>query len=376
MVEDLIIGGGVYGTGVALELARKGHRVRLLERHIVASGASGGPGRRGVRANGRDVRELPLMKMAYDIWPYLNEDLSSGPFYERTGNLLLIEREQDLQSASARVQLQQQHGISSKLIGYKELREMEPQLNHKVKGAIFCENDGVSNHEAVTRAYAKKSLEEGVQINENCNVVSLDVENGRVMAVGTSNRESIPVTGTLFLLSNSNAADLLKDHFKFNLPIWNECLQVLITEPVKKFCLKRLVGHAHRTVSLKAEKGNRIMISGGWHGRWDETKSKGEILQSSVDGNLADAISLYPILENTRIEFADCNHLESMCIDNVPIIDKIPGISNVFLATGWSGHGWAIAPPIIKMLTDWVCSETKPVYLEPFGLKRFFRFES
>ena len=36
MVEDLIIGGGVYGTGVALELARKGHRVRLLERHIVA----------------------------------------------------------------------------------------------------------------------------------------------------------------------------------------------------------------------------------------------------------------------------------------------------------------------------------------------------
>ena len=30
------------------------------------SGASGGPGKRGVRANGRDVRELPLMRMAYE----------------------------------------------------------------------------------------------------------------------------------------------------------------------------------------------------------------------------------------------------------------------------------------------------------------------
>ena len=55
MAENLVIGGGVFGTGVALEIAKSGRGVRLLEKQKIASGASGGPGRRGVRANGRDV---------------------------------------------------------------------------------------------------------------------------------------------------------------------------------------------------------------------------------------------------------------------------------------------------------------------------------
>ena len=78
MAENLVIGGGVFGTGVALEIAKSGRGVRLLEKQKIASGASGGPGRRGVRANGRDVRELPLMKMAYDIWLELHNDLDEN----------------------------------------------------------------------------------------------------------------------------------------------------------------------------------------------------------------------------------------------------------------------------------------------------------
>ena len=85
MAENLVIGGGVFGTGVALEIAKSGRGVRLLEKQKIASGASGGPGRRGVRANGRDVRELPLMKMAYDIWPKLHNDLDVIHFSNALG---------------------------------------------------------------------------------------------------------------------------------------------------------------------------------------------------------------------------------------------------------------------------------------------------
>ena len=44
MPENVVIGGGVYGAGVALELAGQGREVRLLENRAVASSASGGPG--------------------------------------------------------------------------------------------------------------------------------------------------------------------------------------------------------------------------------------------------------------------------------------------------------------------------------------------
>jgi len=376
MAENLVIGGGVFGTGVTLEIAKSGRGVRLLEKQMIASGASGGPGRRGVRANGRDVRELPLMKIAYDIWPELNNDLDANPFFERTGNLLLIEQEQDLKSAPARVWLQQQQGIPTEFLSYDELREMEPELDQRVKAAIFCEMDGVCDHAAVTKAFEKKSRALGAQIDENCVAVSLEIQNGRVNGVITNMEEHIQVTGTLFVLSNSAVSDLIENQCGFHLPVWNECLQVMITEPIDDFFLKRLVGHAHRKISLKAENENRVMISGGWRGLWDESLCKGKIIQSSVDENMGEAICLYPALKNAIVALVDCNHLESMSIDNVPIIDKIPGTSNAFFATGWSGHGWAIAPSIIQLLVEWEFSGKKPVLLQPFGLERFMRVKS
>ena len=70
-MDFVIVGGGIYGCGVAWELARRGGEVLLLEAATVAGGASGGKGKRGVRANGRDLRELPLMRLAYPRWPDL-----------------------------------------------------------------------------------------------------------------------------------------------------------------------------------------------------------------------------------------------------------------------------------------------------------------
>ena len=67
MADFVIIGGGVYGVATAWHLARTGASVTVLERKTVASGASGGPGRRGVRANFRDRRELALMRAAYPV---------------------------------------------------------------------------------------------------------------------------------------------------------------------------------------------------------------------------------------------------------------------------------------------------------------------
>ena len=101
-MDFVIVGGGVYGSGVAWELARRGAEVVLLEARQIASGASGGLGKRGVRANGRDVRDLPLMRLAYDLWPVLNEMLGAPTGYERTGHVQLIEQERDVHAAAAR----------------------------------------------------------------------------------------------------------------------------------------------------------------------------------------------------------------------------------------------------------------------------------
>ena len=371
MPEDIVVGAGVYGVLVASALARRGRQVRILEARSIASGASGGPGRRGVRANGRNLRELALMAEAYRVWPTLNDSLDVGPCYERTGHLLLLEQQQDLMSANARIQMQQSQGIDCRFLSANKCSQIQPGLAQSVGGAIYCERDGVCDHEAFTRAVARQAQEHGVTIEENTQVVHIDVDGQKVTSVRTGNGRSIAVGGNLFLLANSGTAALVESAFGLKLPLWNACLQIMLTDEAPHVAINTLIGHAHRTVSIKAHGGDQVMISGGWPGHWDEASQKGHAVPESVAGNLAEAVAVLPTLDGVGIAKADASHLEAMCVDDIPIIDRLPDCANGFFAAGWSGHGWAIAPVVADLIVNWAEHDDCPKLLAPFSLQRF-----
>jgi sarcosine oxidase, subunit beta len=157
--DYVVIGGGIYGCAAAWELARRGAQVVVLEARTVASGASGGLGKRGVRACGRDPRELPLMRLAYDLWPALAGDIGAETGYERTGLLHLFEREPDgldggWASAPARGWAQHQRGIVTELLDHDAVHALEPDVCDAVSGALYCPDDGIADHTATTRALA------------------------------------------------------------------------------------------------------------------------------------------------------------------------------------------------------------------------------
>ncbi len=371
MAGNLIIGGGVYGAAVAFELASRGVNCHLVEAKHIGAGASSGPGRRGVRANGRDPRELPLVRQARTIWSSLHELLGVAPLFERTGHVLLIERERDLLEAEARVKLQDQMGIPSELVKGEGVRDYEPQVSSHVRAAIVCPGDGVADHTATTNAYAAAAAAAGAVVEEAVPVVRLVIKRDRVIAVETDTGSHIQVENNLFILANSAVRGLLTGYA--DLPVRNMPFQVLLSKPLGNVPVRHLVGHAHRTLALKAEPGERVMISGGRAGRWDEERQVGEVVDQEVAANIADAVKVYPSLQDIEIEIADAGHLEAVSIDNVPIIDRLPGLSNVKIATGWSGHGWAIAPSVAKLLVDWALEGQRPPLLAPFALTRFGR---
>jgi sarcosine oxidase subunit beta len=371
MVDYVIVGGGVYGCAVGWELAGHGYSVRLLEAGAVAGRASGGPGRRGVRANGRDPRELPLMQIAYEVWPSLHEKLGSSPFYERVGQLLLLETPDQVAAATARCQMQLDLGIESRMVGQGELREMEPELNESIVGALFCERDGVADHSATTRAYAAAATARGVDVTERSAMRSIEVTGSDAQAVITADDERIEVGRGVIMLSNSEVASQIRGLVGVDLPVWNGCFQVLMSEPLAALPLRHLVGHVGRTVSLKADGANKLMISGGWTGTWDEQAQTGHAVEASVAGNVAETVAVYPCLSGIEIAEVNVSHLESVSADDIPIIDTVPGIDNVWFGTGWSGHGWAIAPVISEALAGWISSGTQPELLRPFSLGRF-----
>ncbi len=368
-MDFVIIGGGVYGAGVAYWLAENGADVQLLEAKKIGNGASAGPGRRGTRANGRDLRELPLIRIAHEMWPTLHERLGVPQFFDRTGHLLLIEREQDLALCAARALLQNQYGTETHMLSAGQVHDMEPDLSDRIVGALHCPLDGASDHSAVTEAFANAARRAGANVRENTVVDRLVVNDGQVGAVISADGEHFPVGRRLFILANAGVDALVRNRIR--LPIWSRTFQVLLTAPAKSVTLKHLIGHASRTLALKAESGGRVMISGGSPGSWDAQTERGTALEASINANYADAVAVCPGLADVAIELADADHLEASAIDMIPVIDSVPGVDNALYATGWCGHGWAIAPAVTQMLAEWGETGTLSRLLDPFSHDRF-----
>ena len=374
MTNYVIIGGGIYGCSVAWELAKKGEDVLLLEAKTIASGASGGLGERGVRANGRDLRELPLMRLAYDIWPSLQDGIGGLTGYRRLGHLHLIEREENLAGASAQVWMQNQQGIESHLLSAAELRELEPHLSENVIAAIYCPKDGVADHTATTRAVANAAATHGAQIIENAPVTGMTRERDRVVSVSaTINGEpsEIAVGKQVILLSNSHIAPFFREQLGLQLPIWRMLPQVMALEARITPPMTHLIGHAHRTLAIKPLPDGRVMISGGWRGRWSEATGQGEPIPEQVEGNRRDAVAVYPALADLPVDEVFTDRAEMVSIDGIPIIDTLPGASNMLVGVGWSGHGWAISPAVSKLMADWVLTGERPGLLAAFSYGRF-----
>lgn len=380
-MDYVIIGGGIYGCGVAWELARRGAEVLLLEANKIASGASGGLGKRGVRANGRDLRELPLMSLAYERWPFLHKELDGPTGYERCGHLWLVEREQDLDRAAAMTWMQGQNGIPSRLIDGAELREMESLVSEQIRQAVYCPNDGVADHTETTHSYASAAKSLGAEIREETALLKIESDGEQVTAVVTAEQERIPVDKALILLANSQVPRMLQSAFDLSLPIWQWYPQVMLTEIVDPLPTQHLIGHAHRTLAIKpnySDVGNQVMISGGWRGKRASRAGehpfdiqRGETQPDQIVGNLAEAVAVYPSLAGIGVQEANAARLESFSVDGIPIIDTAPRVNNLFYGTGWSGHGWAIAPSVTRLIADWVWTGEHPELLKPFAYTRF-----
>jgi sarcosine oxidase subunit beta len=356
--EFVVVGGGVVGCATAWELAQQGREVVLLEAETVAAGASGGPGLRGVRANGRDVRELPLARRGQELWPDLAARLGAETGFVRTGHLELTERA-DHAELEAIVERQRGAGIATEWLDADQVREYEPGLAPAVVGAAWCPDDGVADHSATTRAYAGAFERWGGTVRLGTRVVEV-----RPDTVVTDAGEAIAWTAGLVLATNAGTADLVAP-LGVALPVFNVFPQVVVTEPVSPAPVHHLIGHAERRLALKMSPDGGVMITGGWLGQ------DGTVVADQVDGNVAEAVAVLPSLAGVALAETDASRAESICADMVPVVDRIPGVQRAWAATGWSGHGWAIAPAVAEALATWMVTGDPPPDLAPFGFDRF-----
>ena len=229
--DVVVVGGGAVGLACALELARAGASVRVLERdRELAAGCSAGnaglvcpshaaplatrtslllglrslvsrdtPLALGPRpalvpwllrfaAAARPSRERAatdairaLALLSHELHAGLNTELGTG--LEPRGTLNIFETEVGLETGLHEAEGHRAAGIRSERLSPEEALALEPALGGSIAGAIHYPGELNGDPAAFVRALAAAASEAGVVVSPGTEALSLKVAGGRVAAV-------------------------------------------------------------------------------------------------------------------------------------------------------------------------------------------------
>lgn len=403
--DVVIIGGGIIGAATAYELARRGVSATLVERDTVGGGQSG----RNwgfVRQQGRSPAELPLMVVANQRWAALEEELDTRFDWVRGGNLALATSADGARRYREWVGLGRAHGVESRLIGPDEVESVVPGLAVPFTAAMYAGSDGHADPAAATRAYAAAAERAGARVLRGRTVRRIVVRDGRVLGVDTDGGRMS--ARTVVCAAGSASRNLLKTA-GVRLPQNVVRGTVTMTEPVAPLTRSTVWMPG---VAFRQRPDGRLIVSTGGGGEVDLTLEA--LLQARLflpafrhnvrrlrvrigreglrdlrrrvtgrddpveprptPGRVRSGVmrlrEALPALAGVRLERAWAGQIDSTP-DALPVIDGSGEPGGLVLATGFSGHGFGLAPAAAEAAAALVLGEEPAYDLQPFRLARF-----
>ena len=361
-VDVAIIGGGVIGCSIAYHLSQIGAtRGVVFERKHVASGATGiCPG--GIRQQFEQEAECRLARRSMHFFEHVNELLEPEfPFFlERSGYLFLAESEVMLSRFQRNVTMQNQLGIPSRVVTPTEISDIVPPLIcDGLLGGSFCSEDAfLEDCEGFTRGLLGRAREKGFLL-ELKEVTSLKKESKDWLvetATGSWRaRQVVVAAGT----ESPSLAAFAGVH----LPISAERRRLAYSEPSPDALMSPLVVALERGFAGKQLRNAVFYL--GWLG---ETQDSDDL--TFTEQALARGATLLPLMANLPVRRVITGYYDSTP-DHRPILGGISGLEGFYLAAGFSGHGFMLAPAVGEIMANLIAGLKSDPILQDFSLQRF-----
>lgn len=361
----IVIGGGVVGASIAWHLARRGADVTVLEERDIAAAASGASAG-GVRQQGRDPREMPLAIAAIARWEHLEAELEADLHYYRQGHVTVYERPEDLPVARESIDAQRALGLDISLVEGPALHELVPGLAPDIAAGAYTASDGHANPTATTHAFANAARRHGAMIRTGVRVNGVCMEGGRMNGVDTPDGS---LGADHVVIATGAWTRGLTSPLGIDLPIRPTGLQMILTT-VMPPVLRQVIGSHDRPLSLKQLRKGTYLIGGGWPGDIDMVSGVGRTRETSISGSMDTASAIFPILKGTAVERSWVG-VEGIAVDEIPVIDALPGYDGVTVAAGFSGHGFALSPITGQLVAEWILDGKPSIPLDAFSATRF-----
>lgn len=365
--DAVVIGGGIVGCATAYNLAKQGlKKVVLIEEKYLASGATGRCGA-GVRMQWGSEPNCVLSRDSIAMFENLEEELGyqDSIEFKQGGYLLLAYNDNMVEQFHKNLGLQHRLGIPSRWMTPDEVKEMVPHINLQgLHGATYCHKDGHCNPFKATDAYAKAAQRLGVEILTYTKVTNLVKEAGRITGVETT---AGLISSPLVISCAGAYTRELGKMLGVEIPIYPERHQILVTEPVEQMQGPMVMSFYHGIYCQQVPHGGFVM------GLGDPNEIKDYNIDSSwqfLHEMAAKITFILPKLKELRV-VRQWSGLYDLTPDRTQILGAVSEVPGFFVAAGFSGHGFMVAPVVGKLMAE-VMLDIEPDYpIDMYGLERF-----
>lgn len=360
--DVVIIGGGIVGCTTAYNLAKRGTRVVVFEKEDIAQEASG-RNRGNVRLQLRDRLELPIAREAIELWQRADEELGMATEYRTTGNLLVTYHDDIAAGFEAEAERHRTLGIDARVVGREELRDHVPDITPEIVAGLLTTQDGHVNPQKATWAFATAARRLGVEFRTGTRVTGLAVENGVVRGVES---EGGPVSSPVVLNAAGVRAPELLGPLGVRIPITPAKHQILVTTRLPLVTRPYLRCAGPRVSFCQTLDGTLLLGMGPAQSVGFETT----VSRAHISNIMRETIRLVPTLASARVVRSWTGWFE-MTPDDLPVIAELPDARGLFVCAGFSGHGFALAPAIGRLMASLILDGRATHPIDELGLDRF-----
>ena len=366
--DIVIIGGGVSGVATGYFLMKNGAKnVLLLERSYLTSGATGRCGA-GIRQQWGSEVNCILSKFSCEFFERADEELQlpGGVEFHQGGYLMLITTEKELEQSKANVGLQNSLGIKSRMLAPEEAREIAPLVDaSKLLGAAYHEKDGHLNPFRTTAAFAEAFKRLGGEIHTGVEVTGIIRENGRAAGVETSKgRVLAPAVASCVAGHTERIAQMAGAR----IPVHSERHNILVTEPVESALTAMLMSFSLNFYCQQTPLHGSFIMGRTCEGQPRDLRVTSD--SSFLEKMSKTIVAIMPRLGGLRI-LRQWAGLYNMSPDKHQICDELPELPGLYVAAGFSGHGFMMSPATGTAMAEMILGLAPTLPWKKLGLARF-----
>ncbi|MBT2639821.1 glycine oxidase ThiO [Bacillus sp. ISL-39] len=361
--DSLIIGGGIIGSSIAFQLAKRGYKVAVLEKGKIAGKASGAAA--GMLGTQTELTEnSPLFSLAcksramyLGLIPEL-EDLSRMHIgYQNKGTYKVAVNQDQERELKRLTERQADIGEQAEWLSIEELLKREPSVSSELRGAMFIPKDGQLEAKELSLAFAKASCVLGAEFYEYTSVIDFILEGGKVLGVKTMMGDF--QAASVIVASGAWSRELIgRSGLSLPIiPVKGECFTVIPERPLIKGTI-----FSHGCYIVPKRSGRLLVGATVKANSFDE-----RVTIEGLSSLMAIATDLVPDIGKAEWDRGWAG-IRPQSADGQPFLGEHPVYKGLFIATGHYRNGILLAPITGEWMADLL--EGKRDQSNPFELSR------